>query len=240
VLVEKPMGMNTGECVEMIGAADKAGVLLGVAQIFRFTHSLNRIRALLQSGEIGDPIFARSEFSYQGLAAVRKWIADPAIAGGGPIMDIGVHCADSLRFILGQEVKAIAALARYDEHWRNVEAAAVLNLQFDGGTLAAVLVSARADYRSPLEIVGTRGTIRAEDALNVEHPLTIELLRGGKVVHSEELSNTDAYAQQVDAFALAVKGQQPFRATGDDGLRNQLVLDAAYRSIRGGHTETIL
>ena len=240
VLVEKPMGMNAGECRQMIAAAEKAGVLLCVAQIFRFTNSLARIRAILHSGEIGEPLFARSEFSYNGLATARKWIDDRATSGGGPLMDVGVHCIDALRFVLQQEVDAIAALAHYDHHWRDVEAAAALTLRFEKGTLGAVLVSARTDYRTPVEITGTNGAIRANNGLSVEDPITIEVVRSGKVHHSEEVRNHDTYARQVDAFALAVRGEQPFPATAEDGLRNQLVLDAAYRSICSDRTETIL
>src|SRR5205823_7960035 len=109
----------------------------------------------------------------------------------------------------------------------------------EGKPTGVVLVSARADYRSPIEIVGTSGTVRADDGLNVEHPITIEVLRGGKIIHSEQVTNYDAYTRQVDAFALALRGQQAFPATGDDGLRNQLVLDAAYRSIESGHSQNV-
>lgn len=239
VLVEKPMGMNADECVQMIAAADTAGVLLAVAQIFRFTESLARIRAIVQSGKIGEPVTARSEFSYLGLSAVRTWIQSREISGGGPIMDVGVHCIDSLRFVLHQEIKSVSAVAHYDQHWRDVEAAATLALQFASGTLGAVLVSARADYRSPLEIVGTEATVRAHDGLSVEDPVTIEVFRNAKVLHSEQVTNYDAYARQVDAFALAVRGKQAFPATGEDGLRNQLVLDAAYRSISSGQAQQV-
>lgn len=255
VLVEKPMGMNAGECRQMIAAAEQAGVLLCVAQIFRFTHSLARIRSILQSGEIGEPLFARSEFSYNGLITARKWIDDHAISGGGPIMDVGVHCIDALRFVLQQEVTSVTALARFDEHWAHVEAAAALTLQFENtptlakcglgwgtqrsGTLATVLVSARTDYRTPIEITGTNGAIRANNGLSVEDPITIEVARSGKTIHSEEARNHDAYARQVDAFALAVRGKQPFPATAQDGLRNQLVLDGAYKSIETGQTQKV-
>lgn len=231
VLVEKPMAMNAEECRRMIAAANQAGVLLGVAQVFRFTNSLARIREIIQSGDIGEPLLARSEFSYQGLGHVRSWIGSREISGGGPIMDVGVHCVDALRFVLGQEVNSVSAMARYDEHWPDVEAAATISMQFERGTLATVMVSARADYRTPIEIVGSKGAVRAQDGLTVEHPITIEILRNGSVVHSEEVSNRDAYSRQVDAFALALGGEQAFPAAGEEGLRNQIVLDAAYRSI---------
>ena len=128
-------------------------------------------------------------------------------------------------------LRTTACLAKFDEHWPEVEAAAALDLQFDRGTLGTVLVSARAEYRTPIEMVGAKGVIRAADGLTVEHPITIEILHGGKVVHSEEVNNAGAYSRQVDAFALALRGEEPFPATAEDGLRNQLVLDEAYRRI---------
>ncbi len=71
VLCEKPMGMNAEECREMVESARKAGVLLGMAQIFRFEESTRRLRERIAAGEIGKPLFARAEFgnSYAGVPA---------------------------------------------------------------------------------------------------------------------------------------------------------------------------
>lgn len=248
VLVEKPMAMNAGECREMIAAAKSAGVLLGVAQVFRFTNSLRRIREIVQSGELGQVLFARSEFSYPAVGHGRTWIADRAIAGGGPVMDVGVHCVDALRFVLKQEVRSVAAFAQWDERWPEVEAAASLLLNFyaddgkesqggwkaTGGTAGVVLVSARTAYRTPIELVGSEGVLRVDDGLNVERPIRIELWRDGKLARAQEVNNAGAYARQVDAFALALRGEAGFPAPGEEGLRNQLVLDAAYRSMESG------
>src|ERR1700746_1507324 len=66
VLCEKPMGMNAGECRQMVEAARAARLLLGVAQIFRFEDSTARLKERIAAGQIGRPIFARSEFSYPG------------------------------------------------------------------------------------------------------------------------------------------------------------------------------
>src|SRR5579863_9570076 len=110
VLCEKPMGVNADECRQMVEAARKAGVLLGVAQVFRFEDSTRRLRERLEAGEIGKPIFARAEFSFPGKTGhARQWLYDPAIAGGGPIADVGVHCVDGLRFIMRDEGIRVSA-----------------------------------------------------------------------------------------------------------------------------------
>ena len=239
VLVEKPMGMNAGECRQMVEAAKKAKLLLGVAQVFRFENSTARLREHVAAGDVGRVIFARSEFSYLGRAHARKWINERTLAGGGPIADVGVHCVDALRFILQDEIETVSASANSDKDSKDVEAAAALALKFRSGTLGAVLVSMRADYRTPIEIVGEEAVLRADPALSVEEPIRIELRRGGKVEKTEEVSNKLAYARQVDAFADAVESKAPFPVPGEEGWENQLVLDAAYRSITGGRTEEV-
>jgi predicted dehydrogenase len=239
VLCEKPMALNAAQARQMVESAHAAGVLLGIAQCFRFEDSVNRFRARISAGDIGMPVSARSEFHFWGVGHARQWMNDAAISGGGPIADVGVHCIDGLRYILSDEVTRVGAVAHRDENSGEVEASALLALEFARGTLATVSVSVRAQYRTPLEIVGTEGTLRAADAFNVERPITIELLNDGKVVDSEQVSNTATYARQVDAFSDAVEKRGAFAIPGEEGLRNQLVLDAAYRSIRSGKIEPV-
>jgi 1,5-anhydro-D-fructose reductase (1,5-anhydro-D-mannitol-forming) len=239
VLCEKPMGMNADECRQMVEAARRASVLLGVAQVFRFEESTARFRARVAAGDIGRPIFARAEFSYPGSGHPRTWLYSRALAGGGPIADVGVHCIDALRYILQDEPRMVSALGLSDEQSGDVEAAASVTLEFERGTLATVLVSTRAQYRTPLEIVGEAGVIRADDALNVERPVKLELWRDGQCIAEETVSNQMAYARQVDGFAAALESATKFAAPGEEGWQNQIILDAAYRSMTSGKSEKI-
>lgn len=239
ILCEKPMGMNAEECRAMVEAARAAGMPLGVAQVFRFEDSTTRLRDRLRSGEIGKPVFARAEFSFSARNAARTWLYDSAIAGGGPIADVGVHCIDALRFILEDEVTQVTARAASDQESRDLEAAAILVLEFSRGTLATVMVSFRAEYRTPLEIVGETGVLRADNGLTVDRPISIQLRRDSNVVRTEVVSNQYAYARQVDMFADAIEGHSIFAVPGEEGWQNQEILDAAYRSIRTGKAESV-
>jgi predicted dehydrogenase len=249
VLCEKPMGMDAEECRRMVEAARNAGVLLGVAQVFRFAESTARFRDRIAGGDIGRPIFARAEFSYPGAGHARTWLYNRSIAGGGPIADVGVHCIDALRYILQDEPRLVSALGHnhgscsgergLGEQSGDLEAAAVLTLEFQRGTLATVLVSTRAHYRTPLEIVGDVGVLRANDALSVERPITLELWREGQRVAEETVSNQLAYARQADSFAAAIEGREVFPVRGQQGWQNQIILDAAYRSLSSGKSEEI-
>jgi predicted dehydrogenase len=239
VLCEKPMGMNAGECKQMVESARSAQVLLGVAQVFRFEDSTARLRERVASGQIGRPVFARSEFSYPANHHKRTWLTDPALAGGGPIADVGVHCVDALRYVLDDEVVRVMARGMWDARSGGVEAAAALSLEFARGTLGTVMVSMRADYRTPMEFVGEEGVLRADDGLNVERPINLQLRRNGAVVENETVSNQYAYARQVDMFAAAVQGEAAFPVPGEEGWQNQEILDAAFRSLHSGKAEEV-
>jgi predicted dehydrogenase len=239
VLCEKPMAMNAAECQQMVEAARTAGVLLGVAQVFRFEESTAWLRKQIAGGEIGNPVFARAEFSYPGIGHARTWLCDPSLAAGGPIADVGVHCIDALRYILQDEPLRVSARGHRDDASGRVEAAAVLTLEFQRGTLATVLVSTRAQYRTPLEFTGSSGVLRAHDGFTVDRPAMLELWRDGKLAAAEEVTNRSAYALQVDAFASAIERSRPFQVPGEEGWQNQIVLDAAYRSLSSGSVEEI-
>ncbi|HVH86036.1 MAG TPA: Gfo/Idh/MocA family oxidoreductase [Terriglobales bacterium] len=237
VLCEKPMAMNSAECERMIEAAERAGVHLGVAQNFRFARSVNRIREVIAAGGVGKPLMARSEFHYFIRNHARTWLKDPTLACGGPVGDVAVHCIDALRYILRDEVASVYARALYDQESGAVEAGATLLLEFQTGTLADVTVSTRAEYRTPLWITCDGGVVGAEDALTVDHEIELQTKPIGGQIVREQVSNDGSYADQVDAFALSMEKGIPFLVPGVEGLKNQQVLDAAYRSIKTGTRE---
>jgi predicted dehydrogenase len=238
VLVEKPMAMNAAEARQMVEAARAAGVLLGVAHVMRFEESVRWFRERIAAGAIGKPVLARAAFVAPLLVSARTWINDPHLATGGPLADVGVHCLDTLRYVLGDEIQTVMTQAHYDSHWV-LEASATALFQFAGGTLATMSVSARAPYQTMLEVIGEDGVLSAVNALTVDHPVTVELRRAFDVVERREVLNHRAYTAQVEAFAAAIEEGRPFEIPGEEGLQNQLVLDAAFRSVETGNTEAV-
>ena len=238
VLVEKPMAMTSGEARQMVQAARSAGVMLGGAHVMRFEESVRWFRDKVASGAIGKPVLARATFVAPLLDSARTWINDPKLATGGPLADVGVHCIDTLRYILNDEVQSVSALAQYDTHWV-VEASAASVLKFAGGVMAEMSVSARTPYQTLLEVMGEKGMLSAVNALNVEQPVIVEWRRGFDVLERREVSNQSAYTEQVDRFAAAVEAGRDFDIPGEEGLRNQLVLDAAFRSVKSARLEAV-
>jgi predicted dehydrogenase len=239
VLCEKPVAMNAAEAREMADAAKATGVLYGVAQNFRYNRSLDFIREQIRLGKIGKPQLAHVQFAYPADLAPRKWIMDPTLAAGGPIADVGVHCIDALRYVLGEDVVSVNTLASKAHPEDRVEATASLQMEMTGGVLGNVTVTARAPYRTLIEITGKDGVLVAENGLTVDRPVDVVLRRSGELIETTTLDNADGYTRMFDSFAQALRGGESFAATGEDGVRNMAALDAAFRSWRTGKRETL-
>jgi predicted dehydrogenase len=239
VLCEKPVAMNAVEAREMAAAAKSAGLLYGVAQNFRYNHSLDWIRERIQAGKIGQPQLAHAEFAYPADRAPRKWIKDPSLACGGPIGDVGVHCIDALRYVLGQEIESVSTLANKSQPEDQVEATAMLQMRMTGDVLANVTVSACAPYRTLIEITGSDGVLIAENGLTVDRPIEMVLRRGGDVVETATVNNADGYIRMLDSFADALRNGTPFAATGEDAIHNMAALDAAFLSWKTVQREVV-
>lgn len=239
VLCEKPLAMNAGQAAEIQSLAEAAETLFGIGQNFRYNHSVEYLRAQILAGRIGTPQLAHAQYAYPGNLAPRKWITDPTLACGGPIADVGVHCIDTLRYILSDDVKSISVLASRDDRSGEVEAIATMQLAMRSGVFANVTATARAPYRTLIEILGSEGVLIAENGLTVDRPVDVTLRQAGALVETHTVSNDDGYVRMLDGFAHAFRGGPPFLATGPDAVINQRVLDAAFRSWHSGLREIL-
>jgi predicted dehydrogenase len=238
VLCEKPLAMNAGEVETMLAATERAGVKFGVAQNMRYNHTLARMREWIAAGHIGKPVLAQAQFAYSAAGSPRTWIYDPTLALGGPIGDVGIHCIDALRYVLGGDVSthvtAVTTLAHTDADSGAVESHAVVAVAFTSGAVGSVTVTTRAAYRTPVEVTGENGVVHCENGLTVDFPAEVVLRRGPEILSRETISNADGYSRMLDGFAGWVEGRGEYLATGLDGMHNQRVLDAAYLSWRNG------
>jgi predicted dehydrogenase len=162
VLCEKPMALTAGDCERMIAAARAHGVRLGVAYYRHHYPVIARLRELLASGEIGEPVLAQAQAFENfdpGPDHPRAWLMRRSESGGGPMADFGCHRIEVLLDLLGPvaEVHGFAENVRYRE--REVEDTCVAHLRFRSGAAALLTVThATLESRDTLEILGTRGS----------------------------------------------------------------------------------
>jgi predicted dehydrogenase len=162
VLCEKPMAMTAAECDRIIAACRANGVALGVAYYRHFYPVIARTKAILASGDVGDPVLAQLD-AFEPFnpspESPRAWLLDPSESGGGPMMDFGCHRLEILINLFGP-VRRVTSLVANAAFPREVEDTAVAALQFERETCATVTVShAAQEPRDTVSIFCTRGSL---------------------------------------------------------------------------------
>jgi len=150
VLCEKPMALSVAECNQMIAACAESKVRLGIAYYRHFYPAVERVRTILNSGEIGTAIVAQMnafEWFDPEPSHPRRWLLQKELSGGGPMFDFGCHRIEVLLALFGdvKEVRGLSANVLFD---REVEDTASALLQFENGPQAVLTVSHAA--REPL------------------------------------------------------------------------------------------
>lgn len=235
VLVEKPMAMNVAEAQQMLQACRKQGVRLMVGHMIRFSPLAIRLQQLVSGGFIGRPVAARTEFYYDSRLTHRRWLFDRRFAGGGPVFDIGIHCLDTLRFVLQDEVSGIRAELTPLPDAERTESTAQIALKFSRGTLGSVFCSFEAPARRALiEIMGTEAILRADDFTLGSRTAHLDILRrteqGSPEITREEISVPNLYVEQVTHFSNCILENSEPIVPGEIGLENQRLLDAIMMS----------
>lgn len=234
VLVEKPIATNVQEAEEMIAACARHNVKFMVGHMIRFSPLAQRIKQLIHSGTLGNISFIKSEFFYDAQLSHRSWLIDPTIAGGGPIFDIGVHCLDTMRFVLDEDVISVRSLVEPRLSATTTEITASLLLRFSKGTLGSIFCSyASSARRSFIEIIGTEGIVSASDFTLGDRtiPLSISLKNDTSTVDPriEAIQVPNLYIEEITAFSKSILEHTESPIPGTIGLENQKVLDKAIR-----------
>jgi 1,5-anhydro-D-fructose reductase (1,5-anhydro-D-mannitol-forming) len=231
------MAMNVREGEQMIAACRDAGVKLMVGHMLRFSPLVARMRELMRQKAIGDPVYGRAEFVYDARLSHRGWLYDRRVAGGGPVFDIGVHCLDTLRYVLDDEVIETDSELEPEPTDTRTEATAALQLRFSRGTVGSIFCSYAVPLRRTfIEIIGTEGVINASNFTVGDRTTPLTILRGkddqSTVDRVEEIVVPNLYVEEITHFSDCILNDNAPLLSGDNGVRNQVVLDAAMQRRR--------
>jgi predicted dehydrogenase len=253
VFLEKPMGLNTAECQQMIEACRAAGVLLSVGQITRRLEAPRRARELIDGGEIGTVRMIQVWRALSGGLPFPPgaWPLDPQ--EGGPFLDWGSHGCDIVRWYAGGEAtQAFAHSTRYDPS-AQVEPSAMVQFTLGNDVMAHIWMT----YEVPHAILGGRArylVVGSEGMLEIHAFGQLRRSRDDAwevVYQSPDWVSADAtwgypnqyirdgFARQVQEFADAIATGSALSVTGDDGLRAVEMVEAALRSAGSGQAVTL-
>jgi len=222
-LVEKPMAMEHGECLRMVEAFRGAAVPLWVAYYRRALPRYTAVRDLLAGGAIGRVTSARVEVMDR-LATgdqAAAWRFDPAVAGGGLLLDVGSHCVDLLDYLLG-EIVEVAGFSVNTGGTYAVEDVTAASFRIAGGVIGTGIWNFNAgDKRDGMVLLGSLGELRVplfhEDDIVVSTPQgeTVHPIRNPPHVHQP----------LIQTIVDELHGRGRCESTGESGARATRVLD---------------
>jgi len=240
VLCEKPLAMTVADARQMVAACAKAGVVMGTNHHLRHAATHRKIRELVSTGAIGKPLFARVFHAVYLPPHLQGWRLHKPTAGGGVIVDITCHDADTLRFLLGSEpVEAVALSQQAGLATGEVEDGVMAVLRFENGVLAQLHDAFTVKHANTgLEIYGTEGSIIARDVMT-QRPVGEVILRTGSGESVIPVEHENLYARAVRTFVAAVAGHGSPAASGEDGVRSLATALAVLEASRTGQRVAI-
>jgi 1,5-anhydro-D-fructose reductase (1,5-anhydro-D-mannitol-forming) len=236
VLCEKPLATNLEDARAMVTACSRAGVVLGVNHHMRNAPTLRAMKKLLWEGAIGRPQVVRVFHVLLLPESKRRWRVSRPEAGAGAILDLTVHDADTLRFLLEDEPDEVVAISSQQGLGQgSVEDTVTGVIRFRGGVIASFHDSYTIpDEPSRVEIHGTQGSLVGVEVLRQDPAGDVVLRQGSTQSQVDAGVRENLYARHIRHFTAAVRGTGSPVATGEDGLRSVAVAVAVAESARTG------
>ena len=235
VLVEKPMALSPAKCRAMNSACRDAGVRLGVAYRRRLFPQVRRLKELIAEGAIGRVTLVRGHYSgwmdaHPGNPA--DWRVDPAVAGGGALMDMGCHRIEVMLNV-GGSVSEVTAMVGTLEHPWPVEDTGCILLRFSAGALGVHSTTLASPPRHDfLQVDGTRGKLVLDPMEHWADTVRLVTPDGEQRFPVQPVTAEFQDLAMVDDFVAAVREEREPVCSAEAGLRTQEVIAAAYESSR--------
>jgi predicted dehydrogenase len=250
VLCEKPMAMNADEARQMLAAAQQAGKRIMINFSYRFTEQSMALKRQVDAGVLGEVYYARTIWHRRrGLPGFGGWFSQKALAGGGPLIDLGVHRLDLALWLMGYPKPVWvmgstyspigSALAKEKGVAFDVEDLAAGFIKFDNGATLEVEASWAANIAEKelmeTRLFGTQGGLvqrNVEETYKFEAELYLE--RNGAQFDMKLHPPTPPVPAPMYHFVDSIVNDTPHIATGEEGLLVMEILDALYRSAAEG------
>ena len=253
VMCEKPMATSSQQCQAMIAAAKSANVQLGVNYRLHWEPHHQKAIESLRAGAVGDLSNGSYEFSWgyaAGLSnpktanAIKRWLLDPKMAGGGALFDTGVYPIQAACYLTGKtpvSVRGFPSTRHTNLFPEGVEETMGYELLFDDGFQALCRASYSQNFHQ-CATLGPNGSVEVLPGLPTGSVFGQSALgkpnRKLLVVNKQDVACDDTLqlAVLIDEFAKAIRENRPFACPGEMGLRDIRIVEAVYASARAGGT----
>jgi predicted dehydrogenase len=227
VLCEKPLAIDVAAGMRIIQAARNTGIKLTMASKFRFVEDVTRAKNLVASGVLGEIVMVENFFTSH-VDMRNRWNSDPAVSGGGVLIDNGTHSVDLIRYFAGPLKEIHVVEGKRSQHLP-VEETVHVFVRSESGVLGTVDLSwvINKELESYLRIYGSEGTI------SVGWKESKFLLSGNREwkVFGKGYNKVQAFRSQIENFAKAIRGEEMLLLSLDDALASVQVIESAYASL---------
>jgi predicted dehydrogenase len=233
VFCEKPLALNSVDAAAMVEACRKAGVVLGVGHNRRLWPSMQALKRITASGELGQILHIEGHFSNEhSNNTAGTWRDSPAESPGGGMTGAGLHLIDAFVNILGPLKRVHGQLIVRKPPPVARDTATVL-LEFANGVSGTIATVRATPFFWRVHVFGDQASAESVG----EHELLLH--KSNVPPQRVTLEPVDALRVQLEAFADAIEGRAPFPVTPADMLATVTAFDAVIKALDSGVTVTL-
>jgi 1,5-anhydro-D-fructose reductase (1,5-anhydro-D-mannitol-forming) len=240
VLCEKPLALTLDDARAMVAEARAYNVVMGTNHHLRNAATHRAMRDAIKQGRIGRPLFARVFHAVYLPPHLQGWRIEKPQAGGGVVLDITVHDADTLRFVLDDEPIAVSAMSSHGGMaGADLEDGVMGVIRFQNGLLAQFHDAFTTRYATTgFEVHGEHGSLIGTHCMT-QAPKGEILLRTASGEELLPLAHEKLYDRSVRLFQDAVAGRGAPSATGEDGVKSLSVALSTLEAARSARETPI-
>ena len=231
VLCEKPMAISVDDCKAMIKACSDAGVKLMIAYRCQYEPTNLRAIQLIRDGKLGKIQTIESTYGFN--ISPGEWRLNRKLAGGGPLMDVGIYSLNACRQLTGEEPSDLAAFASVIDHdgrFSEVEENLSWSMKFPSGVVASCATTYGARMNGFYAVQGPLGNLELDTAFNYEGQHLKATMGKTELDEPSVLRDPSQFTRQADYFADCIrKGTVP-KSSGEEGLHDMELIARIYQS----------
>jgi len=257
VMCEKPMATSAEDARAMKAAADKNGKLLMIGFVRRYGNDCELLEDFISTGYFGDLYYAKATYLRR-KGSPGGWFGDKSRSGGGPLIDLGVHVIDLVRYLMGnpkpvsiygatfkklfdrKNVKdevGYTSSSKTDNDIFDVEDLVTAMIRFDNGAVLSIESSFSLNIKNDegkIELFGTKAGAKLDPDLQLFTEVN-GYMANVNLNTSTALSFNGLFAKEIDHFVSCVKDGIPCKSPAQDGVDIMTIIDAIYESAKTGH-----
>ncbi len=232
VLCEKPMATSVADANAMIAACRAANVKLMIAYRCQLEPSNLRAIELIRNGTLGNIQAIESANGFN--ISSGEWRLNRTLAGGGPLMDMGIYSLNACRYLTGEEpidIKANASVIDHDGRFTSVEENICWTMKFASGIVASCNSTYGASMNGYYRVHGSKGMLELAPAFGYQGQHLTANLGRNHVIDEPNLSRDPShFVREADYFADCILENKPPKPSGEEGLRDTVLMSQIYQA----------